>query len=54
MGWIKGEAIIFRDAEDARRFDTENYPYYRFKELNTLGVENDVYKVYGLPVRVKR
>ena len=32
-------------------FDTNNYPYYRFKELNTLGVDSSNYKVYGLPVR---
>ncbi len=32
-------------------FDTENYPYYRFKELCTLCVERDSYKVYGQPVR---
>ncbi len=32
-------------------FDTELYPYYRFKELNTLGVEKNAYKIYGEPVR---
>ena len=32
-------------------FDTNNYPYYRFKELNTLGIDSSAYKVYGLPVR---
>ena len=40
-----------QSAEDARIFDTENYPYYRFKELTTLGVENDMYRIYGNPVR---
>ena len=40
-----------QSAEDARAFDTANYPYYRFKELNTLGVESGVHKIYGLPVR---
>lgn len=28
-------------------FDTETYPYYRFKELTTLGVEAEAYKTYG-------
>lgn len=28
-----------------------NYPYYRFKELTTLGVEHNSYKIYGEPVR---
>ncbi len=28
-----------------------NYPYYRFKELNTLCVEPDACPVYGAPVR---
>lgn len=32
-------------------FDTEHYPYYNFKELSTLCVEHDKYKIYGLPVR---
>lgn len=32
-------------------FDTEQYPYYRFKELNTLSVEKNDYKTYGVPVR---
>ena len=27
------------------------YPYYRFKELNTLCVEPKDYQIYGLPVR---
>ena len=40
-----------QSAEDARQFDTVNYPYYRFKELNTLCVEKDAYPVYGAPVR---
>ena len=30
---------------------TQNYPYYRFKELNTLGVEKSACKTYGAPVR---
>jgi len=38
-------------AEEAGIFDTENYPYYRFKELTTLCVEENAYKIYGLPVR---
>lgn len=38
-------------ADEAGVFDTQLYPYYRFKELNTLGVEKNVYKVYGEPVR---
>ncbi len=32
-------------------FDTQLYPYYRFKELNTLSVEKNAYKIYGEPVR---
>ena len=32
-------------------FDTNNYPYYRIKALNTLGIDSSNYKVYGLPVR---
>ncbi len=38
-------------AEEAGIFDTQLYPYYRFKELNTLGVEKNAYKIYGQPVR---
>ncbi len=38
-------------AEDAFRFDTGLYPYYRFKELNTLCVEKNAYGIYGKPVR---
>ena len=38
-------------AEDARVFDTEQYPYYRFKELNTLCVEKGDHLIYGQPVR---
>lgn len=40
-----------QSAEQAGIFDTNNYPYYRFKELSTLCVEKDKYKVYGIPVR---
>ena len=40
-----------QSAEQAGVFDTEQYPYYRFKELTTLGVEKDAYQIYGLPVR---
>ena len=40
-----------QSAEFAGVFDTEQYPYYRFKELNTLGVEKNAYQIYGLPVR---
>ncbi len=38
-------------ADEAGVFDTQLYPYYRFKELNTLCVEKDAYKIYGEPVR---
>lgn len=38
-------------ADEAGIFDTQLYPYYRFKELNTLGVEKNAYKIYGQPVR---
>lgn len=40
-----------QSAEEAGIFDTEHYPYYRFKELTTLGVEKNAYKIYGEPVR---
>ena len=40
-----------QSAEEAGVFDTEQYPYYRFKELNTLCVEPKDYQIYGLPVR---
>ena len=32
-------------------FDTVNYPYYRFKDLNTLCIEKNTYETYGKPVR---
>ena len=38
-------------ADEVGVFDTQLYPYYRFKELNTLGVEKSSYKIYGEPVR---
>ena len=37
--------------EAAGVFDTERYPYYRFKELNTLCVEKGDHLIYGQPVR---
>ena len=40
-----------QSAEQAGIFDTNNYPYYRFKELSTLCVEKDKHKVYGIPVK---
>ena len=40
-----------QSADEAGIFDTENYPYYRFKELTTLCVEQNAYKIYGQPVR---
>ena len=40
-----------QSAEETGVFDTNLYPYYRFKELTTLGVESDCYKIYGEPVR---
>ncbi len=40
-----------QSAEQAGIFDTNNYPYYRFKELSTLCVEKNTYKTYGIPVR---
>ena len=40
-----------QSADEAGIFDTNHYPYYRFKELNTLLVEPYTYKTYGLPVR---
>ena len=38
-------------ADSAGVFDTDDYPYFRFKELCTLCVGKDAYKVYGEPVR---
>ncbi len=38
-------------AKDAGMFDAEHYPYYAFKELTTLCVEQDTCEVYGAPVR---
>ena len=40
-----------QDASSEGNFDTDHYPYYRFKELCTLSVERDSYKIYGQPVR---
>lgn len=40
-----------QSAEEKGQFDTENYPYYRFKELNTLCVEKNACQIYGKPVR---
>ena len=36
---------------DVGTFDTNNYPYFRFKELCTLSVGHDSWKPYGQPVR---
>ena len=38
-------------ADEKGVFDTENYPYYVFKELSTRCVGPDNYKVYGEPVK---
>lgn len=38
-------------ANDKGVFDTDNYSYYVFKELSTLCVGPDNYKVYGKPVQ---
>lgn len=40
-----------QSAENVGTFDTQQYPYYRFKALCTLGVEKNDYTIYGLPVR---
>ena len=40
-----------QSADQAYVFDTERYPYYRFKELSTLCAEPDDCAVYGRPVR---
>ena len=40
-----------QSAEDAGVSDTEKYPYYRYKELNTLSVEKGDHLIYGQPVR---
>ena len=38
-------------AESVGDFDTNLYPYYRIKELNTLCVEKSDMPIYGIPVR---
>ena len=40
-----------QSAGEAGIFDTNLYPYFRFKELNTLCVEHDACAIYGAPVR---
>ena len=40
-----------QSSSEAGVFDTDTYPYYRFKELCTLCVGSDSYQVYGEPVR---
>ena len=40
-----------QSADNAGVFDTDTYPYYRFKELCTLCVGSESYKTYGEPVR---
>ena len=40
-----------QSADSMQQFDTENYPYYRFKELTTLCVGPEAYQIYGAPVR---
>ena len=38
-------------ANETEVFDTDNYPYYLFKELTTRCVGPDNYKVYGEPIQ---
>ncbi len=40
-----------QSAEEVGNFDTNTYPYYRFKGLNTLCIDSSAYKTYGEPVR---
>ena len=40
-----------QSADEAMIFDTDSYPYYRFKELCTLCVEMEDCSIYGQPVR---
>lgn len=40
-----------QSAQQVGVFDTNTYPYYRFKALNTLCIDSTKYKVYGQPVR---
>lgn len=49
--WAGASYARNQPARDAEIFDTDNYPYFRFKELCTLSVERDSYKIYGQPVR---
>ncbi|MCR5789818.1 MAG: C69 family dipeptidase [Lachnospiraceae bacterium] len=37
--------------QNAGLFEDTVYPYYTFKEINTLCVERDCYQVYGAPVK---
>ena len=38
-------------AEDAKQFDTQQYPWFTFKALNTLCVEQNAWQIYGVPVK---
>lgn len=49
--WAGAAYAKNQPARDAEIFDTDNYPYFRFKELCTLAVEKGSWKPYGQPVR---
>lgn len=49
--WAAASYAKTQPASDVGIFDTDNYPYFRFKELCTLSVEHDSWKPYGQPVR---
>ena len=38
-------------AKDKETFDTDHYPYYVFKELNTRCLEPEDYQAYGKPIK---
>ena len=49
--WTSAAYAKNQAASEMGVFDTDNYPYFRFKELCTLSVEHDSWKPYGQPVR---
>ncbi len=40
-----------QSAKDQGKYDTDHYPYYRFKEISTLCSEKNNCRIYGKPVR---
>ncbi len=48
---ISSPYSLNQEASEVGVFDTNTYPYYRFKALNTLCMDSSKYKVYGVPIR---